>query len=416
MRILILVDSLKIGGGSDKVAAILGSELHDEGYDVSYLTLSDGNPKYKFKGKYYTLGEGDIYSGNIFKRGFKFLRHSFRIKKICNDLNIDAVISLGDPANFHALLSRWFFKNKTRLIISQHMSPEIFLDSPLRSRLIKFFYPRADKTVCVSKEIEKVLNESYDVQNTLTIYDMMDIEENIKLSHEELPGEYKGLFGGKSKNTNNSGINTSDKSFNFINLGRLNRQKGQWFLIRSFRHVVDKHPGARLFILGEGDLQADLKSLINELNLEVNVFLLGSQKNVFPFLINCGCFVFSSLWEGFGLVLVEALSMNLPTVSTDCKTGPREILCPELDLDTEIEYPYYGNSGILIHKPPNELLLNNIDEVPLIKEEDVLADLMIKIIEDEELRKKYSNGFLRARNFDVKKIIAQWNELLQTYE
>ncbi|NYB26003.1 MAG: glycosyltransferase [Methanobacteriaceae archaeon] len=401
MKILILVDSLKIGGGSDKFAAILGSELHDEGYDVSFLTLSDEDPKYEFKGDYYTLNEKDIYGNNI-KRFFKLLKYSPRVKKLCEELEIDAIISAGDPANFHALLSRYFFGNETRIIISQHMSPDIFLESSIKSNLIKFFYPRADKTVCVSKEIEKILNEKYDVGNTLTIYNMMDIEENIKLSPEELPSEYKEIV-----------VGHGEDHLNFINIGRLDRQKGQWFLIRSFKKVVDNFENARLFIIGEGDLKHDLEYLINELNLENNVFLLGNVENVFTFLGNCDCFVFTSLWEGFGLVLVEALSVNLPTISTDCKTGPREILCPELDLDTEIEYPYYGNSGILIQTPPNKFLLNNIDEVPLIKEEDVLADLMTKIIEDEEVQNKYSNGLLQAENFDVKKIMAQWNELLQ---
>ncbi len=401
MKILILVDSLKIGGGSDKVAAILGSKLHKEGYEVTFLTLSDEGPKYEFKGDYYTINEKGIYGNNI-KRFFQLLKNTPKVKKICEELEIDVIISAGDPANFHALFSRRFFGNKTKLIITQHMNPEIFLDSKIKTNLIKFFYPHADKTVCVSKEIERILNEEYNVQNTQTIYNMMDIEENIKLSLEELPPEYKEIV-----------VGHGEDHFNFINIGRLDRQKGQWFLIRSFKKVVDNFENARLFIIGEGDLKHDLEYLINEINLENNVFLLGKVENVFPFLGNCDCFVFTSLWEGFGLVLVEALSVNLPTISTDCKTGPREILCPELDLDTEIEYPYYGNSGILIQTPPNKFLLNNIDEVPLIKEENVLADLMIKIIEDEELQNKYSNGLLQAENFDEKKIMAQWNELLQ---
>jgi glycosyltransferase involved in cell wall biosynthesis len=401
MKILILVDSLKIGGGSDKFAAILGSELHDEGYDVSFLTLSDEDPKYEFKGDYYTLNEKDIYGNNI-KRFFKLLKYSPRVKKLCEELEIDAIISAGDPANFHALLSRYFFGNETRIIISQHMSPDIFLESSIKSNLIKFFYPRADKTVCVSKEIEKILNEKYDVGNTLTIYNMMDIEENIKLSHEELPHEYMEIIVGQGEDR-----------FNFINIGRLNHQKGQWFLIRSFRKVVDNYQNARLFIIGEGDLKHDLEYLIDELNLKNNVFLLGKVENVFPFLENCDCFVFTSLWEGFGLVLVEALSVNLPIISTDCKTGPREILSPDLDLDAEIEYPYEGQYGILTQNFPNELVLKNTDEVPVIKSEEMLSDLMIKIMEDEELRKKYSNGQVRAYKFDKDKILTQWSKLLK---
>ena len=406
-KILILVDSLKVGGGSDKFAAILGTRLHDYGYHVSYLTLMDGSPKYQFKGDYYTLNENDIYE-NDFRRGFNLLRYSPKIKKICAELNIDTLISAGDPANFHALFSRWLFGNKVRIIISQHMNPEIFLDSPLKFRLIKYFYPRADEIVCVSKEVERIFNEVYGFKNTLTIYNMMDIEENLKLSLEELPNQYKEFFEIKNKN----GKFSEEGYFNFINLGRLDRQKGQWFLIRSFRRVVDEHENARLFILGEGDLRGELEVLINDLHLDENVFLLGDQENVFPFLKNSDCFIFSSLWEGFGLVLVEALSLNLPIISTDCKTGPREVLCPELDIDKLISYPYLGKHAILTQPFLNQLVFKNLEEAPLDKSENILSDLMIKMIEDPVLREKYSNGQKRSEKFSYKKIIKAWDDLL----
>ncbi|MGP8022584.1 MAG: glycosyltransferase [Methanobacterium sp.] len=399
MKILILVDSLKIGGGSDRVAAILGSALHDEGYEISYLTLMDGNPKYKFKGDYYTLNETDIYSENNLKRLFNLLRYSPKIKRICKDLNIDTIISVGDPANFQAVLSRWLFKNTVHLIITQHMSPEIHLDSKIKVRLIKFFYPMADETVCVSKDMERILNESYGIQNTQTIYNMMDIEKNIKLSMDELPEKYKILF---NKNY-----------FNFINVGRLNRQKGQWFLIRSFRKVVNQHENARLFLLGEGTLKKELKDLINKLNLNENVFLMDVQENVFPYLKNSDCFIFTSLWEGLPMTLIEALSMNLSIISTDCKTGPREILCPEIDLKKEINYPYFGEYAILTRNFPNELIFNNINKTPLNESEEVIADLMIRMIEDPDLNKNYSNGLIIAKNFDKDNIIKIWNKLLK---
>ncbi len=399
MKILILVDSLKVGGGSDRVAAILGSALYDEGYEICYLTLMDENPKYKFKGDYYTLKENDIYGENNLKRVFNILRYSPKIKRICNDLNIDIIISVGDPANFQAVLSRWLFKNKVHIIITQHMSPEIHLDSKLKVKLIKFFYPRADETVCVSKDMEKILNESYGIKNTQTIYNMMDIEKNIKLSMEELPDNYKELFQGNH--------------INFINVGRLNKQKGQWYLIRSFRKVVNQHENARLFILGEGNLKKELKDLINKLNLKENVFLLNVQENVFPFLKNSDCSIFSSLWEGLPMTLIEALSMNLPIISTDCKTGPREILCPEIDLKKEIEYPYLGEYAILTQPFPYELIFNTVNEIPLNESEELLADLIIRMIEDSDLRKKYSNGQKVAKKFDKHNIIESWNKLLK---
>ena len=371
-RILILVESLKVGGGSERVGATLGTKLHDKDYEVSYLTLMDENPKFKFKGDYYTLNEDDIYKGNNLKRGFNLLKYSYKIKRICKDLNINTIISVGEVANFYAVLSRWLFKNKVHIIISQHMSPEIFLDDKVKYQSIKFFYPRADEIVCVSKDTERILNETYGIQNTQTIYNMMNLTENIRQSKEELPEEYKELFTGNY--------------FNFINVGRLNRQKGQWFLIRSFRKVVNQHENARLFILGDGTLKNELKDLINELNLNEKVFLLGVQENVFPFLKNSDCFIFSSLWEGLPIVLIEALSMNLPIISTDCKTGPREILCPELDLNNEIIYPYYCKYGILNQPFNDKLLFRNLDEVTLNKSENILSDLMVKIIEEKNIQ------------------------------
>lgn len=406
MKILIIADSLEVGVGSDKFAAILGSELHTQGYHVFYLTLMDGSPKYNFKGDYYTLNEDDIY-GNDIKRGFNLLRNSSKVKKICEDLDIDVMISAGDPANFYAILSRWLYGNNVRIIISQHMNPEIFLDSPLKYRLIKFFFPHADEIVCVSRGIESTFNEVYGFNNALTIYNMMDIEENLKLSVEKLPDQYKDFFQGNENEDHGENL-----YFNFINLGRLDRQKGQWFLIRSFRRVVDKYKNARLFILGEGDLREKLEGLIDDLDLNENVFLLGEQENVFPFFKNSDCFVFSSLWEGLPLVLIEALSMNIPIISTDCKTGPREILCPELDLEKSVNYPFFGEHAILTQNFTNELIFKPLMEVPLNKSEIILSDLMIRIIEDPELSDKYSNGLKRAEDFSYKKIIKDWEKIL----
>jgi glycosyltransferase involved in cell wall biosynthesis len=397
-HILILVESLKVGGGSERVGATLGTKLYEKDYEISYLTLMDENPKFKFKGDYYTLNIDDIYKGNSLKRGLDLIKYSYKIKNICKDLNIDTVISVGEVANFHAVLSRWLFKNKVHIIISQHMSPQIFLDDQVKYQSIKFFYPRADETVCVSKDTERILNETYGIHNTRTIYNMMNLKENIKLSHEELPANYKELFNGDY--------------FNFINVGRLTQQKGQWFLIRSFRKVVNQHENARLFILGEGKLKKELEDLINKLNLKENVFLLNIQENVFPFLKSSDCFIFSSLWEGLPIVLIEALSMNLPIISTDCKTGPREILCPELDLNKQINYPSHCQYGILNQPLEDELLLKDLEEAPLNESEDMFSNIIIKLIEDPDLRKKYMNGRKMSEKFDEEKIMKSWEHIL----
>ena len=97
----------------------------------------------------------------------------------------------------------------------------------------------------------------------------------------------------------------------FINIGRMSVEKDQSKLIRAFAPVVEKVPSARLLILGDGFLRLDLMTLINELHLEGNVFLLGQKENPYPWLAKADCFVLSSNHEGQPMVLKK------PIIATD---------------------------------------------------------------------------------------------------
>lgn len=399
MKILILLDSLAIGGGAERIASILGDELYHRGYEIHYLTFQDKKPRYHCKGEYHTLNRET--PGNIIIRGLNFIKNAARIKKICDEISINTIISVGEISNLHAVLSR-LMGNKVAVIVSQHINPEIHLNSRLKVNTINFFYSQADKTVCVSRETEKILKEKFGVTNTVTIYNMVDVKKNIKLAQEELPADCKEIF---NQELNQNG-------FNFINLGSLFPQKGHCFLIRSFRKVADHNAHAKLFILGEGDLRSKLEDLIRMLGLKRNVYLLGNKANIFPFLRKSHCFVFSSLWEGFPMTLIEALSLNIPIISTDCKTGPREALCPEIPIEEKIEYPYFGRYGILNQPFPNEMVFKSLDEKPLNKSEEMLADTMIEMLENSDLQKRYSRGIEFAREFDKNKMINFWENII----
>lgn len=114
-------------------------------------------------------------------------------------------------------------------------------------------------------------------------------------------------------------------SANFVTLGRLSPEKGHTKLIRAFAEVVESNPKCRLTILGDGPLQRELSELISELSLEPNVLLAGLRFNPFPALQRADCFVFSSDYEGQGLVVLEALILGKPVISTDV-VGPRSVL------------------------------------------------------------------------------------------
>ncbi|WP_424355162.1 glycosyltransferase [Methanobacterium sp. MBAC-LM] len=387
MKILIISDSLALGGGAEKFAVSLGNEFQ-KNHEIYHLTSFDDDPKYDFKGEYLTFKEDR--SKNILSKIKNFFIMSYKIKRICKKKEIDIIIGVGEVANFRAILSRYLFKNKVKVFASHHLYPETHRINIDR---IKFLYPKADKVICVSKIIEKVLNKKYGLNNLLTIYNMINIQSNLKNADNSPIEKYKEILAEK---------------FVFISIGRLSFQKGQWYLIRSFKEVTNKYADAKLFILGDGDLKSPLTEMILDLNLENNVFLLGNQKNVYPFLQMSKCFVLTSLFEGFPLTLIETLSMDLPIISVDCKTGPRECLCPGLDLDEEINYPYFGEYGVLI-EPFEKKWKSSKDK--LNNKEQILSDLMIKFIEDPNLRNNYINGLKRAKNFDKNLIMDKWEKL-----
>ncbi len=388
-----LSDSLALGGGAEKLTAHLGMELQKKGHEIYHLTHFDSDNKYDHTGEYHSFKENS--PKNILNHTLDLISKPYKIKKFCHEKGIHLIISMGERPNIRAILSKFLFRNKCKIIASHQLNPEIHLKNKMYTKEIQFLYPKADKVVCGSKAIEKILMNKFSVPNAVTIYNMIEFDSCIKLSHKKLAAEYGSIF---------------NNGFIFINVGRLTMQKGQIFLIRSFKHVVNKYKGSKLCIIGDGDLKPELIKLAKELGLEDKIFLLGTQKNMFKFIINSDCFVLSSLEEGFPLTLIETLTMDIPIISTDCKTGPRECLSPESDPLTEIEYPHFGKYGIL-SKPfsteTSKATINNSNE-----SEKMLAQLMIKMMEDSNLRKKYSHGKNRALEFDASSIIGQWEELI----
>ena len=110
-----------------------------------------------------------------------------------------------------------------------------------------------------------------------------------------------------------------------LGVGRLVPQKDFPTLIEAFRRVMAEHP-CRLLIMGEGPKRAELEGQIRALGLEDRVSLPGWTENPYAFMARAALFVLTSRHEGFGNVLVEALACGCPTVSTDCPSGPSEIL------------------------------------------------------------------------------------------
>lgn len=110
-----------------------------------------------------------------------------------------------------------------------------------------------------------------------------------------------------------------------VSAGRLTAAKSFPTLLRAFAELRSRLP-VRLIILGEGEQRRQIETLAEELSLSEHLRLPGHVPNPLAYLSKADVFALSSIWEGFGNVVVEALGCGLPIVATDCPSGPREIL------------------------------------------------------------------------------------------
>ena len=112
----------------------------------------------------------------------------------------------------------------------------------------------------------------------------------------------------------------------YLAIGRFTRQKNFSFLIKCFEVICKKDQNIKLIILGDGEQRKNFQKLLKKKNLENNILLPGYEKNVHKYLSNCKLFILSSLWEDPGFVLVEAMFSGALVLSSDCPSGPKEIL------------------------------------------------------------------------------------------
>jgi glycosyltransferase involved in cell wall biosynthesis len=150
-----------------------------------------------------------------------------------------------------------------------------------------------------------------------------------------------------------------------VTVGRLVRQKGLPVLLDAFAQVARRR-SCQLVMLGDGEERAALARQAARLGIADRVVMPGFRRNPFAVMARGRAFVLSSLWEGFGTVLIEAMACGVPVVSTDCPSGPREILAD-------------GQAGVLV--PPGD--------------SGALASAIVQALEDEPLRDRLTRAAAR---------------------
>ena len=150
----------------------------------------------------------------------------------------------------------------------------------------------------------------------------------------------------------------------FLAAGRLTKQKNFLFLCKAFKIIINKYPSFKLLIAGDGEDKKKIENYIEKNKLKKNIFLIGHTENIFPLMKDAEAFILSSLWEDPGFVIVEAAFCRTTVFSSNCTTGPKEIIKNNFNgflFDSNNIESFLDCFEILLKKKNNsEILLNNL--------------------------------------------------------
>jgi N-acetylgalactosamine-N,N'-diacetylbacillosaminyl-diphospho-undecaprenol 4-alpha-N-acetylgalactosaminyltransferase len=323
-KISIFINSLA-GGGAERVTSYLLPYLVNKGHKV-VLVLTEEELAYPVPKEvpiHYLDKSGKNESGVAKLLKLPWL--AYRYAQFLRNENITHSFSLLTRPCYINIMARWFTSHPYKLMVSERNFPSMqyggdHLQARINNFLVKRLYPKADLVVSNAKASAQDLVDNFGVakERTRTIYNPIDID---KIQQMEAIQDF------------------FDPNYvNAVSIGRLVPEKNHTFLLDAvlpFNHL-------RLYIFGEGELRKSLEEKIQGLGLENRVFLMGFERNPFQYLKAADFFLFGSLNEGFPNVLMEAMCCGLPIVSTNCKSGPDEMMELKEAKTDDIMFTDYG--------------------------------------------------------------------------
>jgi len=378
------------GGGAEHAACNLSLFLQEK-CNVTLVAFDARGAAYPHTEN--TVDLGVPAAKNIVQRLLLLPKRTMRLKKIKKDRAIDVSVALLPGPSMASALSRRKGE-KTVMSVRNYLSMQEG-SKGLSAYKTRFTASISDCVVAVSRMAALDLSENFGVP-----------EEKIRVIYNAVD---PGLL---SRDCDESAPWLQGDSPVVVTMGRLHGQKAHWRLIRAMADVVRRIPEAKLVILGDGEYKEKLAALAKDLGIEKNVFLPGYVVSPHGYVRRADLFVLSSLYEGMPNAMLEAMACGIPVVSTDCPSGPREILAPDTSVTEVAEKTEMAKYGILI--PPLDKDGFNAKE-PLTPAEQMLADAMHAMLSDEKLRSDYARkAASRAADFAPDVIAEQWHSLVET--
>jgi len=357
--IMILISSL-VEGGAEKATVNLVRNFIDQGFKVDLILFWREGVYFDFLPKAVRVISLSMNSSNIvhhsrlyrvfrfiFHRELKSVRLDFlmkldklrkrirsyfgqksqglerwnpyvlRLADYLRETRPKALLAVMTEANLVAIKAKQLAHVPSHLVLSERTTSSLYLQEHPRGdfmkRCIREFYPKADIVVAVSKGVAEDLVENFGLppEKVRVIYNPVMVSEVQRMAAEEVDHPWF----------------KPDQPPVILGVGRLVPAKDFPTLLRAFSLVRQVRP-ARLVILGEGkgEERPKLERIAYQLGIQNDVLMPGFVKNPYAFMAKSAVFVLSSAYEGCPNVVIEALACGCPVVSTDCRSGPREIL------------------------------------------------------------------------------------------
>ncbi|TGE07954.1 glycosyltransferase [Hymenobacter fodinae] len=336
-----------------------------------------------------------------------FFRRVSQLKLLKKRLRTDICISHLEGADYVNLLSKG--KEKIILLIQGSKTHDRnisgFTGWLRKDVLMPMLYKRADRIVCVSRDIipEMVNDYGVDARKLSAINNSFEVESVWERAQEALPAAMQAVY---------------DSAPILVTSGRLAIQKNQAPLLDIFAELQKVQP-AKLVFIGDGELRSELTQYARALGLRVyeawtdaeltpeyDVYFVGLQHNPFQYIRPATAFVFPSAWEGFPLALGEAMTCGVPVVSTDCPTGPREMLAPESVTPTQpIRTAEWAEYGVLMP------MLT--DATTRTTDQQVWVDTLRNLLQDKgRCRQLGQAARQRSNDFTHENTFRRWQKLI----
>lgn len=362
-------------GGAERIFVEKMNYLADVvGYDVFFVTVCQGQHPFLYplspKVKHVDMGikVHEKYQQPIYKRPFLDYRYNKQIKgklqELVADINPDIITTA--VSKEHSVV--FDIKTNAKIIMESHTAKKYTHTLRQSQSIISHLYRRWQE-----QKYFKTIEKKSDVIVALTNDDAKEWDaENVTV----IPN-FVDLH-----NKTNSPLTNKVALF----AGRFAYQKGLDMMLEAWKSVVEKRKDWTLRLVGEGDLKEELIKQCKALGIEENVVFAEATENIIDEYCNASMFLLTSRYEGFGLVLAEAMQCGVPCISFDCPYGPADII------DS-------GKNGIIVEN-------GNIEK---------FANAVLKLIDDEELRKNLGQAAKeKAKAYLPETIMPQWINLFNT--